>query len=502
MMNETVLRVAVSGLLFAAASAAHAQARVDIPHTFQSGQPARAAEVNANFTALKSAINSMQLPEALAWKGQWQSGVSYRRNDIVEFGGSAYVCISDTAGLSTPIDTTSWQLLVARGTNGTNGAQGLPGWPGPQGPVGPVGPQGPQGERGPQGFPGWPGPQGEVGPQGPPGPQGPAGPSGIIYKGVWSPDASYSASSLVKYAGKAYFCIADVGPSGSSGPVPPAMTYPATTGTTLTVGPGQTYPTLQAAVDAASAGDTIVVTSGDYAGSLITITKNLTIVGSGRPTVTFNGGVGPYIRLSGDNVNVKISDINFVGTDVNTTILGDINQAYGPQLPGANQTVHLINVNISNTGGQAIYGVKPTTRYNIQGGMYTAQNAESTLGFGGPQVSITPSPSGAGTVISSETHHGIILYSTFTGWVTIRGAAFAVPSGYDSIQSRSSTGELEYVALVDNFFPSATHRFAWDDVDLSASLPPNPTYFSLAGGVVNDLSAGTPAGDPEHWLAL
>lgn len=568
-MNKTrSLRVVVGGLLLGAASTALPQARVDVPHVFQSGQPARAADVNANFASLQSAINSLQLPTSLAWKGQWQSGVSYVKNDLVEFGGSAYVCIADTEGMSSPIDTTKWQLFAAKGANGATGApgqmgpagtpgavgpqgpqgvQGLPGWPGPQGDVGPQGPEGPQGpqgavgpvgptgpigirgpqgEPGPQGLPGWPGEQGVAGPQGPAGPegpqgpmgpqgptgadgpmgpqgpQGPAGPSGIVYKGIWSENASYGANSLVKFDGKAYFCIADVGPSGASLPAIPAMPFPETSGTALTVGPGETYSNLQAAVDAASAGDTIVVAPGNYAGAPTTITKSLTIVGSGSPTFTFNGGVGPYIRLSGDNVNVKISDINFVGNNVNTTILGDINQAYGPQLPGANQTFHLINVNVSNTGGQAIYGVKSTTSYDIQGGMYTAQGAASTLGFGGPQVSITPSPSGAGTVISSDTHHGIILYATLSGWVTIRGASFAVPSSLNSIQTLSGTGELEYVALVDNSYQSATRRFVWKTTDLTGSLPPNPSYFSLAGGVVTAMPSVTPATDAEHWLAF
>ena len=456
-------------------------------------------------------------PTTLVWKGQWQSGLPYVAKDLVEFGGSAYVCLADTAGVSSPIDPTTWQLFAARGADGNQGptgpagavgavgpqgpqgvagVQGLPGWPGPQGVEGP---QGPQGVPGVQGLPGWPGPQGAIGPAGP---QGPAGPSGIVYKGVWSQNSSYVANSLVKHEGKAYFCIADVGPSGSSGPVPPAMTFPATSGTTLTVGSGQTYDSLQAAADAASAGDTIIVAPGNYAGVLTTITKSLTIVGSGNPTVTFSGGVGPYIRLSGDNVNVKISDINFVGTGVNTTILGDINQAYGPQLPGVNQKFHLINVNISNTGGQAIYGVKSTTSYNIQGGTYTAQNAASTMGFGGPQVSITPSPSGAGTVISSDTHNGIILYPTFGGWVTVRGASFAVPSSLNSIQFTAGSGNLEYVALVDNTYPSVTRRFVWNSTDLTALLPPNPSYFSMAGGAVMATPTNTPDADVEHWLAF
>ena len=123
-MNKTLLRVAVSGLLFGLASAAHAQARVDVPHVFQAGQPARAADVNANFAALKSALNSMQLPATLAWKGPWQTGVAYLKNDLVEFGGSAYVCIADTAGASTPIDPTKWQLFAAKGTSGATGAPG------------------------------------------------------------------------------------------------------------------------------------------------------------------------------------------------------------------------------------------------------------------------------------------------------------------------------------------------------------------------------------------
>ena len=650
MMNSRSLRVTTAGLLFAVAGAAHAQtqARVDIPHVFQAGQPARAADVNANFAALKSAVNSMQLPAALAWKGPWQMSVSYLRNDLVEFGGSVYVCIGETSGMSTPIDPTKWQLFAARGSDGTNGpqgqvgpagaagavgpqgpqgapgVQGLPGWPGPQGEVGPPGPKGDQGEQGtpgvpgaegdpgaqgpkgdqgeqgpagttpatfvwrgawqsdvsyvekdlvefggstyvciaetsgtstpidptnwqlfadkgangddgaqgpagPQGPAGTPGPMGPAGPQGipgapgmagpigpagpagpegpqgatgPAGPQGPAGPGGISYKGVWSQNASYDANDLVKHEGRAYFCIADVGAAGNGAPLPPAMAFPPTSGTTLTVGAGQSHENLQAAVDAASDGDTIIVAAGSYAGALVTITKSLTIVGSGSPTITFTGGVGPYIRLSGDNVNVKISDINFVGTGVNTTILGDINAAYGPQLPGVNQVVHLINVNISNTGGQAIYGVKSTTSYDIQGGMYTAQSAASTLSFGGPQVSITPSPSGAGTVISSDTHSGMILHSTFAGWLTVRGASFAVPSSVNSIQFVSGSGNLEYAAIVDNTYQSANRRFVWNSTDLTASLPPNPSYFSIAGGAVMPMPTATPDADVEHWLAF
>jgi len=115
-------------------------------------------------------------PATLVWRGAWQADVSYVEKDLIEFGGSTYVCIVDTAGMSTPIDTTKWQLFAARGADGAAGPQGPMGL---EGAMGAVGPQGPQGEPGIQGLPGWPGPQGEIGPHGPKGDPGEQGPPGV-----------------------------------------------------------------------------------------------------------------------------------------------------------------------------------------------------------------------------------------------------------------------------------------------------------------------------------
>jgi hypothetical protein len=102
------------------------QAQTQVPNTFQSGQPARADEVNANFDALETAIDQ---------------------------------------------NTTAISQIPAgpEGPEGPQGPMGPPGPQGAQGPAGPTGPQGPQGAQGPQGTQGPEGPQGIQGPEGPPG---------------------------------------------------------------------------------------------------------------------------------------------------------------------------------------------------------------------------------------------------------------------------------------------------------------------------------------------
>ena len=146
-----------------------------IPNTFQAGTPARAADVNANFTAVEASVDDnaadvLQLQQsAFTWMGTWQNGVTYSANDLVEYQGSTYLAVQDTAGTQNPSDAAFWSLFAAAGADGTNGQQGPAGDTGATGSQGADGPQGPQGIQGQQGL------QGNVGPQGPQGDQGPAG---------------------------------------------------------------------------------------------------------------------------------------------------------------------------------------------------------------------------------------------------------------------------------------------------------------------------------------
>ena len=170
-INQSTVLVLAAALLIA--DTAYGQASV--PNVFQPGRPARASEVNANFTALEVAVNQnaddlSQVP-ILAWMGDWQSGVVYAVDNLVQFQGSTYIAIQETTGAEDPADIAFWSLFASEGVVGPMGPQGI------QGIVGPVGPQGPQGDTGIQGPIG---PQGPVGPVGPIGPDGPVGPEGPV----------------------------------------------------------------------------------------------------------------------------------------------------------------------------------------------------------------------------------------------------------------------------------------------------------------------------------
>ena len=162
LMNRTVPAAALSLL----ASTFAIAEQVSVPHTFQPGQPARAAEVNANFLALQEAIGSLSDKVSFVWRGEWQPGITYSPGDLTHYQGSVFINIVATSS-ELPINDTNWQRFAAQGDVG------------PAGPVGATGPSGPMGPAGPQGERGIEGPTGPAGPVGPTGAQGPEGPEGL-----------------------------------------------------------------------------------------------------------------------------------------------------------------------------------------------------------------------------------------------------------------------------------------------------------------------------------
>src|ERR1700676_3223964 len=118
-------RVSLIGLALAAIALNASAGNVTVPNTFSAGTPAKAADVNANFSAVATAVNASA---------------------------------QDIATLQTTVKN------IPAGPQGPAGIQGTTGAPGPQGPIGLTGSSGPAGSQGQQGL------------------QGPAGPGAMLVK--------------------------------------------------------------------------------------------------------------------------------------------------------------------------------------------------------------------------------------------------------------------------------------------------------------------------------
>lgn len=80
---------------------------------------------------------------------------------------------------------------------------------------------------------------------------------------------------------------------------------PHSTRATLVVGPGQAYTTIQSAIDAASAGDTVQVMNGTYYENVM-ITKKMDLVGSSSKDTIIDGkGYSDAVDILSSNVNIS-----------------------------------------------------------------------------------------------------------------------------------------------------------------------------------------------------
>jgi hypothetical protein len=224
-----------------AAGGAHS-GTVTIPNSFAADTKAKAADVNANFSAVATAVNGsandiatlqttiQALQKAQAslgfnFRGPWTSTTAYSVNDVATEGGSSYVALKASTASDPAIDVmgsgSNWAVIAAGGAKGTTGAVGAQGAAGPQGPAGPAGAAGPVGPTGATGSQGLMGATGPVGPAGTAGSQGPAGPTGAAGQvGATGPQGAAGQTGATGPAGL-------TGPAGATGAQGPAGTIPA-----------------------------------------------------------------------------------------------------------------------------------------------------------------------------------------------------------------------------------------------------------------------------------
>jgi len=103
----------------------------------------------------------------ITWEGAWAGSIAYAVNDMVEHGGSAYICIQTSTGdePGTSAGAAFWDLLAQKGDTGGTGAKGDTGEKGDTGDV------------------------------------------GLTWEGTWAGSITYSANDAVEHNGSAYICL-------------------------------------------------------------------------------------------------------------------------------------------------------------------------------------------------------------------------------------------------------------------------------------------------------
>jgi hypothetical protein len=220
----------------------------------------------------------------------------------------------------------------------------------------------------------------------------------------------------------------------------------------LTMGTGGTYPTLAAAVAAASAGDTILVEPGTYDDQYAYINTPVTIDGNGAPgQVVFTQTLPELPGLKGyliTNANTTVENITFQDAAIS---LGDGDNAAGIRYQAGNLTV--INDRFNN-------------------------NQDGILA--------TPATTGTGTIV--------IMNSSFTG----NGVASGPLAGYEhgiyigGIASLSVTGSTFQGTLMGHDIKSRAANNTISDNTIDDGLTGTPSYgIDLPDGGVDTVSYNT-----------
>lgn len=81
--------------------------------------------VGAESKALRGDGQWISFPQNLTWQGEWVNTTPYVVNDVIQYDGQVYVNILNvTGGINPDLNTSVWEILVARGSDGLPGAAG------------------------------------------------------------------------------------------------------------------------------------------------------------------------------------------------------------------------------------------------------------------------------------------------------------------------------------------------------------------------------------------
>jgi hypothetical protein len=172
---------------------------------------------------------------------------------------------------------------------------------------------------------------------------------------------------------------------------------PVLAGTTRNV-PG-TYPTIQAAINASSDGDTIMVATGNYSAFVVQGKSNISIVGAAGATVTTANWIAAVPVIGNawvmaavySSANINIEGINFDGTGVNGTNVVGIAYVDSTGKIAGLTVQNVISTNLTAlAAGVAIIGYAGVSTVEIEGsiisnnggaGIYACSNSTQEIHF-------------------------------------------------------------------------------------------------------------------------
>jgi hypothetical protein len=266
------------------------------------------------------------------------------------------------------------------------------------------------------------------------------------------------------------------------------------------------YSTIQAAIDAATAGDTIVVAAGSY--GPVNISKSVTLAAAAGATPVITGaGVnqGAAIR-----VDPNISDVSITGFSV-AAGAGDLAAV---NLVGNNDRISLSNNTISGNAGHAVLGGGGTDGVTLTNNTISGNgpppvvyfNGSASLGATNASTAVSligntiTGGAGAGLLLGLESSGGAVTNNTFTGSASYAQVEVWAPGTTFAGNSFGASGPALLVqgSSANN---SITTRGGISEVVYGKEGTDTATYGSLAGATIAAVADADPvaSGDQPGW---